>query len=94
MEQGLIDANLGGGIVKKRMPLHGRGKRRGIRTVVATNKRDTWFFLYGFRKNERANITAEELDGLQEIAEQLLSLTPNQLDIAAEDGALREICHE
>ena len=45
MEQGLIDANLGRGVVKKRLALPGRGKRGGARTLVATNKDDRWFFL-------------------------------------------------
>jgi len=64
MEKGLIEANLGGDVVKKRLALPGRGKRGGARTLVATNKDNRWFFLFGFRKNERANITSEELEGL------------------------------
>jgi hypothetical protein len=50
MAQGLIDADLGGGIVKKRVGLSGRGKRGGARTLVATNKANRWFFVYGFEK--------------------------------------------
>ena len=94
MEQGLIDANLGGGVIKKRVALPGRGKRGGARTLVATNKGDRCFFMFGFEKNERANITAEELEGLQEIAKQLLGRTPDQLDEAVRDGSLQEICHD
>jgi len=94
MEQGLIDANLGGGVVKKRLALPGRGKRGGARTLVATNKGDRWFFLFGFEKNERANITAEELEGLREITRQLLGMTSEQLDEAVRDGSLQEICHD
>ena len=94
MEQGLVDANLGGGVVKKRLALPGRGKRGGARTLVATNKGDRWFFLFGFEKNERANITAEELEGLREITRQLLGMTSEQLDEAVRDGSLQEICHD
>jgi len=94
MEQGLIDANLGGGVVKKRLALPGRGKRGGARTLVATNKGDCWFFLFGFEKNERANITAEELKGLRVITRQLLGMTSEQLDEAVRDGSLQEICHD
>lgn len=50
MSQGLIDADLGGGVVKKRVGLAGRGKRGGIRTLIATNKGSRWFFVYGFEK--------------------------------------------
>ena len=94
MAEGLIDADLGGGIVKKRVGLAGRGKRGGARTLVATNKGTRWFFLYGFEKNDRANITDDELEALKEIAEQLLARTGKQLDEAVQDGSLKEICHE
>lgn len=93
MACGLIDADLGGGIVKKRIGLAGRGKRGGARTLVATNKGDRWFFVFGFEKNERANIHEEELEALQGIAADLLTRTALQLLEAVEDGALQEICH-
>jgi len=93
MAQGLIDADLGGGVVKKRVGLAGRGKRGGARTLVATNKGSRWFFVYGFEKNDRANIAHDELDALQAIAAQLLATTGAQLDRAVEDGSLQEICH-
>ena len=94
MEQGLIDANLGGGVVKKRLALPGGGKRGGARTLVATNKGNRWCFLFGFEKNARANITAEELKGLREITRQLLGMISEQLDEAVRDGSLQEICHD
>ena len=61
MTHGLIDADLGGGILKKRVGLSGRGKRGGARTLVATNKGNRWIFVYGFEKNDRANIADGEL---------------------------------
>jgi len=91
MVQGLIDADLGGKVVKKRVGLAGRGKRGGARTLVATNKGNRWFFVFGFEKNERANIGDDELEALQEIAEQLLARTGRQLDEAVKDGSLLEI---
>ena len=94
MSQGLIDADLGGGVVKKRIGLAGRGKRGGARTLVATNKGNRWFFVYGFEKNERANIADDELEALQDIAVELLARTGQQLDAAVKDGSLQEICHE
>ena len=48
MTQGLIDADLGGGVVKKRIGLAGRGKSGGVRTLIATNKGTRWFFVFGF----------------------------------------------
>ena len=94
MSQGLIDADLGHGLVKKRVGLAGRGKRSGARTLVATNKNSRWFFVFGFEKNERSNIDGDELDVFQELAAQLLARTEGELEIAVADGALKEICHE
>ena len=57
MEKGLIDAKLGGQVVKKREALPGRGKRGSTRTLVAFRQGNKAFFIYGFAKNERANIS-------------------------------------
>ena len=94
MMLGLIDGDLGGGIVKKRIGLSGRGKRGGARTLVATNKGSRWFFVYGFEKKDRTNISANELAALQGIARELLARTNQQLDGAVVDGSLQEICHD
>ncbi len=94
MIRGLIDADLGGSIVKKRIGLAGRGKRGGARTLIATDKGDRWFFVFGFEKNERANIDSEELEALQDLAADLLVRTARQLSEAAADGSLQEICYD
>ncbi|MCE2659332.1 MAG: type II toxin-antitoxin system RelE/ParE family toxin [Rubrivivax sp.] len=91
MAAGLVDADLGGGVVKKRVGVAGRGKSGGVRTLVATNKGSRWFFVFGFEKNERANISDEELEGLRTVAADLLNRTGKQLDEAIADGALQEI---
>jgi hypothetical protein len=94
MEHGLIDADLGGGVVKKRVGLPGRGKSGGARTLVATNKGQRWFFLLGFEKNERANVSAKELEALQAIAADLLQLTSAALEAQVQNEAIQEICHD
>ena len=94
MEQGLIDAYLGGGVVKKRVALPGRGKRGSTRTLLGTNLGDRWFFLYGFEKNQRDNIRNDELKALCAYAHDLLAQTPAQLAEGIAAGNLREICHE
>lgn len=94
MVRGLVDADLGGGVVKKRVPLPGRGKSGSTRTLVATNKGSRWFFLFGFEKNERGNVSGKELEALQTIADDLLKLSSRDLDAQVESGALQEICHD
>lgn len=91
MERGLIDADLGGGVFKKRIALPGRGKRGSARTLVATNRGGRWFFLYGFEKNERANISDKELEGLKAIASDLLRLSTVELDRLVSESALNEV---
>ena len=91
---GLVDADLGGHVFKKRVALPSRGKRGAIRTLVATHQRGTWFFVFGFEKNDRANISTKELEALQAIAQDLLSLSPKELDANITFGALEKICHD
>lgn len=94
MMGGLIDADLGGGVLKKRVALPGAGKSGGTRTLVATNKDDRWFFVFGFEKNVRANVTAKELEALQTLAADLLKLSTPDLNRQVERQTLVEICHE
>ena len=94
MQSGLVDADLGGDVLKKRVALPGRGKRGGVRTLVATRRASRWFFVYGFEKSEKANVTTTELEALQWLAKQLLGLTEPQAELAVQDGSLQEICHE
>lgn len=92
MAPGLIDADLGGHVVKKRVPLRGRGKRGGARTIVATRLADRWIFLYGFGKNERASLERDELRLLQELAKELLAFDDRQLAVALAAGEIVEVC--
>lgn len=94
MARGLLDADLGGGVMKKRVALPGRGKSGGARTLVATNKGSRWFFVFGFEKNDRANISDSELEALQDLALELLARTGPQLDLAVQERALEEICND
>lgn len=93
MHAGLIDADLGGGVVKKRIAAPGRGKRGSARTLVATNRGHRWFFVFGFEKSERANVEPKELEALQLLAADLLRLDDKALDARMTEQALTEICH-
>lgn len=94
MMRGLIDADLGGRVFKKRVPVPGRGKRGGARTIIGSNLQDRWFFLYGFEKKDRETLDDRELAGLQSIAAALLAMDPKLLDEAVAEAELEEICHE
>ena len=94
MSNGLIDADMGGGVLKKRVAMPGRGKSGSARTLLATNRANRWFFVFGFEKNERANVTGKEVEALQLLAADLLRLSPSQLDEHVGSDALKEICHD
>lgn len=91
MVHGLVDADLGGHLVKKRVALPGMGKRGGARTIVATRMADRWFFLYGFGKNERSNIDRDELKAFQELAAELLGLSDQMLGRTLTAGEIVEV---
>jgi len=92
MFRGLIDATLGGGLVKKRIARPGAGKSSGYRTLLATNKNDKWFFVYGFAKNERDNIENQEMLALKRLAAVLLGMDANAINQLLADKELKEIC--
>jgi hypothetical protein len=94
IHRGLLEADLGGGIVKKRIALPGQGKRGSTRTLLATNRDDRWFFIFGFEKNERENISESELAILKKLAKDLLGLTTVQLAAAVREGSVMEVEHE
>jgi hypothetical protein len=93
MQDGLIDARLGGHLLKKRIALPGKGKRGSARTIVATRLAGTWIFLVGFNKNERASISPDELQALQQIATVYLSLDSEQLQTLIDTDELSEVLH-
>jgi hypothetical protein len=91
---GLVDANLGGNVYKKRIPMPGRGKSSGARVLVATRLAERWFLLFGFAKNERDTIDERELTALQMTARALLDMDLRSLEKALQAGDLTEICDE
>jgi len=91
MERGLIDADLGGHVVKKRVAVGGLGKSGGVRTLLAYRLGDKAFFVYGFAKNARANISSAELKALKHLAKELMSYSDKTLTEAIQHGALIEV---
>ena len=89
--RGLIDADLGGSVVKKRIGTRGRGKSGSVRTLLAFQLDDKAFFIYGFSKNERSNVSQKELKALKLLATELLGYTNAALEKAMKAGELIEV---
>ena len=94
MEQGLVDADLGGNIYKKRVALPGRGKRGSTRTLIATNRESRWIFMFGFEKNDRENITQAELAYLQKAAQVFIGYSDAELLLAIAREDFLEVHHD
>lgn len=86
MMSGTYEADLGGGVIKKRIARKGQGKSGGFRTLVATNQGNLWVFIFGFAKNERSNVDPHEQIALKRLAKELLTLKPQDL-IKAEQAS-------
>ena len=84
IDKGLVDADLGGHVYKKRIAVGGKGKSSGVRTLIAYRIKDRAFFVYGFAKNKRANIQDNELKALKKYAETLLDFSNKDLDKTSE----------
>jgi hypothetical protein len=89
--RGLIDADLGGGLIKQRVARQGSGRSGGYRTVIAYRAAQRSVFIYGFGKNERDNIDQTELDDLKKLAKILLGYSDLQIATALEMTELREV---
>ena len=90
-EAGLIDADLGGGLIKQRIARPNQGKSSGFRTILVFRTADRSVFIYGFAKNNRANIRQDELKALKVLAAELLAYSDAQLNQAIRKGALLEV---
>ena len=90
-EGGLVDADLGGGLIKQRVARPGQGKSGGYRTVIAYRRGDRAIFLLGFAKNERANVDDDELAELKGQARAFLGLSMEQIAALIAADELTEV---
>ncbi len=88
--RGLVDADLGGGVIKQRVARQGKGRSGGYRTLIAFRIDDAAVFLFGFAKNERENIDARELSDWRLVAGRWLE-EPSRIDIDMASGNLIEV---
>ena len=93
-ERGVIDADLGGGVIKQRLAREGQGKSGGFRSIVLFRRGDRAFFVYGFAKSDRDNIQRDELKAFRKLADEMLTLDDKALAAAMKNGTIMEIeCH-
>lgn len=90
-EDGLVDVNLGGGLIKQRISRPNQGKSGGFRSILVFRALDRTIFIYGFAKNNRGNIRSDELKVLKELAKELLGYTHEQLESAIKQKVLFEV---
>jgi len=95
IEKGQFEADLGGGVCKKRIPIPGQGKSGSTRTLVAKRHLDGIFFLAGREKNAPgSDFSDKEVDAAKIIAHALEKADSNRLDQLVSTGILMEICHD
>lgn len=91
VEEGLVDADLGGGLIKQRIARPGKGKSSGYRVVIVYRRGARAFFVHGFAKNARDNLTAAEVEGLKFLAASILAMTNPVLEKTISDGVYTEV---
>jgi hypothetical protein len=90
-ERGLIDADLGSGLIKQRVGRQGQRRSGGYRMIVAHLVKNRAVFLYAFAKNERENIEQDELAELRKIGQNWLNAPEQAMEEAIDDGDLKEV---
>lgn len=90
-EAGLIDADYGGGVIKQRIARTNKGKSGGYRAVILYRSGDKAFFVYGFAKNEQANIDKTDERNLKRLAKAMLSASDTVPQAMMKNGELEEI---
>ena len=89
--EGLIDTDLGGGVIKQRIARKGGGRSGGFHTIVLFRRGELAFFVYGFAKSDRANLRRDELATYRLLADEYLALDRDALMAAEVVGTIIEV---
>jgi len=90
-ESGLIDADLGNGLIKQRIARQGGGKSGGYRSILIFRTGERAIFVFAFAKNKKANLNAAELKVYRKAAGIMLELGDDQIETEVEAGRLVEV---
>ncbi len=94
-ERGLIDADLGGGVIKQRLARPNEGRSGGFRSLILFRTTERAIFAFGFAKNQLDNISEDNLKALKLVAKTLLEHDDEQTQELVEKGELTEVkCDE
>ncbi len=88
---GLIDVDLGGGVIKQRIARFGEGRSGGSRSIILFRFKSRAVFVYGFEKKDQDNIKAGELEAFRELADVILGYSDAEISKRVADGALIEL---
>lgn len=88
---GLIDADLGGGLIKQRVARPGAGRSGGYRTLILFRADRRAVFAFGFAKNDRANLNEEEEAAFKKAAKLVLAFSEARMDAELKTGRLTEV---
>jgi len=89
--EGVIDADLGGEVIKQRIARFGEGKSGGSRSIILFRKNDRAVYVHGFEKKDVANIRPDELEAFRKYAEVYLGYTKAEMAQFVEDGVLFQV---
>jgi hypothetical protein len=90
-EKGLVDADLGGGVIKQRIARPGQSKSKGYRSILLYRKRDKAFFVYGFPKSDLGNIRDDEQEQFKKAAKSILALSDEQIRQLIDNDQFEEV---
>ncbi|MFC0267003.1 type II toxin-antitoxin system RelE/ParE family toxin [Kushneria aurantia] len=90
-EQGLVDADLSGGVIKQRVARPGQGKSGGYRTIILYRQAHRAFFVYGFAKSQQSNISDDEKAAFKQAAQHILDLSEEHLVEMIRRGQFSEV---
>ena len=93
-EHGVVDADLGGGVIKQRIARPGQGRARGFRSIVLFRRGERAFFVHRFAKSHRANLRPDERKAFQALADALLGLDDAEVAAAMANGTIREVDYD
>jgi hypothetical protein len=91
VSRGEYEADLGGGVFKKRIARSGAGKSGGYRVILFFRKYERLFFEYVFAKSSRENIEDKELRWFRKVSREYLEYTEKELLGRLDGGWIEEI---